>query len=87
MDLIQINAENTEQCSPYIERRRVDLLFLGAWSRQLAGVMFRICAQCRKRRLKMTITFQHLALIKVVKRKRLGQPEDVFGAIISIERG
>ena len=87
MDLSQINAENSKQCGPDIERRRVDLLSLGAWPRQLAGVMLRICAQCCQCGFKMAITFQHLALIKVVERKRLGQRKDMLGTIIAIKRG
>ena len=49
--------------------------------------MFRNGPQCRQRRLEVTITFQHLGLIELIKFERLGQPEDVFGAIIPIERG
>ena len=87
MDLGQVNAEDTVQRCPDIERRGADLLGFGAWARQLTWVMCSICSQCRQRRLKATITFQHLALIEVIKLQRLGQRKDVLGPIIPIERG
>lgn len=63
-----------------------DLLGLCARTWQLNGIMIGICAQCRKRRLKIVIAFQHIGLIEVIEFERLGQPEDVFGAITPIGR-
>lgn len=91
MDLSQINAKDAEQCGPYIKRRRADLpgLCARAWQLTgiLTGIMSGICAQCRERRLKMAITFLHLGLTEVIEFELPGQPEDVFGAILPIERG
>ncbi|WP_417267422.1 hypothetical protein [Celeribacter baekdonensis] len=86
MDLGQINAEDTKQRGPNIKRRRTDLLGICTRAWQWTGIMVGICAQCRKRRLNMAITFQHLGLVEVIEFERLGQREDVFGAIIPIER-
>ena len=67
VDLGQVDPENAEERGTYIERWCAHLLCLRPDAGQLAGVMVLIGGQGVQHGFKVTITLQHLGLIKVVE--------------------
>ena len=87
MNLCQVDAEDSMQCGPRIEGRRIGRFVSMASRRQLANGFGCSVSKTLQDRFNPQIALRDFGVVRVVKLQRLSESKDVLLAPVSSQSG